>query len=94
MVDRMATSCYTNSMNTLVTISQAVWPFEGRKLVIDVTAEGVVFNDASTGQHIIPWDKVDDMEFLSEKFREMKVYEFRALVTALGVAYPYGRPRD
>jgi hypothetical protein len=78
-------------MNTLVTISQAVWPYEGRRLVIDVTAEGVVYTDATSylALPLIPWDKVDNMEFLAEEFREMKVYEFRALVTALGKAYPY-----
>lgn len=82
--------CYTIHMNTQVTFSQEVWPFEGRKLIFDITSEGILFSDDSiVGQHTIPWDKVDDLEYLSEEFREMKVYEFRALVTALGKAYHY-----
>ena len=88
MVDRVATSCYTIHMNTQITISQPVWPFDGHTLTLALTAEGVMFNDACiAGQRHIPWDKVDDMEVLAEEFREMKVYEFQALCIALGKAY-------
>jgi hypothetical protein len=76
-------------MNTQIIISQPVWPFEGRILVISVTPSGVIYSDAASsgGKADIPWDKVDNMEFLAEEFREMKVYEFQALCTALGKAY-------
>ena len=89
MVDRVATSCYTNRMNTQITLSQPVWPFEGRILTIILTADGVLYDSVGLGKVVplIPWDKVDDVEFLAEEFREMKVYEFQALVTALGKAY-------
>jgi hypothetical protein len=88
MVDRAATSCYTNSMNTQITLSQPVWPLQGRILTLVLTSEGVVFNDPCViALPLIPWDKVDDVEFLAEEFREMKVYEFQALCTALGKAY-------
>lgn len=77
-------------MNTNIT--QPIWPFLGRTLTVMATKECCEVDASMPGVELggpvlVPWDKVDDMEYLAETFREFRVYEFQAVVLALGKAY-------
>ena len=79
-------------MNTQIT--QPVWPFLSRTLTVTATKEGCEVDASVPGTDIggpvmLPWNKIDDVEFLAETFKEFRVFEFKAVVLALSKAYAF-----
>lgn len=81
-------------MTNPITIAEPIWPFlpDGRLIYIDIDQLGVVVRlDVIDPEYSEPialmWEDVTNVELMSEKFRGLRVYEFKALCMALQKAY-------
>lgn len=96
--DISITNKYNNNMNTpsaeinepdqtIMVVQQPVWPFQGRMIDFKIKPDGVEFNVCpGTPQSEIHWllrSVITDVAYLSQEFRELKVYEFEALCKGL-----------
>lgn len=77
-------------MNTQMQLKEPMWPFTGRHVTLALAQDKIDIDlggEAAGVLITVPWDKVDDVEYLAETFRELRVYEFEALVKGLGKAF-------
>lgn len=70
-------------MSRTITITEPVWPYCGRKLDAILEGHGVTVMVSPNFPVFVPWDNVTNVEWLAEKFREVRVYELRAVCRVL-----------
>jgi len=76
-------------MNTKLRFSKTL-PFPGSEVdvdfIVDVSQEGVKVTAGSGLLWDIPWDKVEDVEYLAEAMWDLQVWRFREVIKLLAQA--------
>jgi hypothetical protein len=76
-------------MSKTITITERVWPFQGRTLSVTLDGAGAtcIVDPGEYDTLFFPWDKITDYTYLAEACRLLRVYEFEALCKALAEAH-------
>lgn len=71
-------------------IEEPMWPFHGGTITAIAAKESVVIDVGGLREdhRLVPWDKIDNMEWLAAYFRQMYVYQFEATCKALAKCVP------